>query len=140
MSSLPEDFFDNLSNAYSDEDLKKTFDELFNANTEIDATVPIDTTLIEYIIILETFVDRTSKLNTVGIALDEYYFGVFTIIEDLMVKHYGEEVTDLILWYLFDRKTELGDILPYPGLDGNNYTFKNVTELYNYITDILPNV
>lgn len=74
----------------------------------------------EIIEVLETTIQRSSKLyKEHGLEFREYDENFFLIIDNLFFLKYGEWKTTIIVWYLWERKDEEGNIgeLEYEDLD-----------------------
>jgi hypothetical protein len=64
----------------------------------------------------------------------------YNIIEDLLFLKYGEEISNLILWYVYDRFDADGSILELevtiPGKPKKFYKLKSSLELWNLVEKI----
>ena len=54
------------------------------------------------------------------------------IIENAFKLLYGQEATNLIFWYIYERYDVKGEIIAYEG-DGKDYIFKTPQDLWSYI-------
>jgi hypothetical protein len=67
---------------------------------------------VDIITLLDGVYQRTVEMDVFGINMEDYEDGFYTLIENLILKIYGEWKTDIIMWYVYDRLDELGDITP----------------------------
>jgi hypothetical protein len=54
------------------------------------------------------------------------------VIENTFKLLYGQEATNLILWYIYERYDGDGEIIAYDG-GGEDYIFKTPQDLWSYI-------
>jgi len=66
--------------------------------------------------IIDTFEKCWEKSNKIyfefQVGLMEYEEDFFVVIEDLILLKYGEWKAEIILWYIYYRKSESGEIYP----------------------------
>lgn len=55
---------------------------------------------------------RSFEVESFGIDLVDYEDAYFTLIEDLIFEMYGEWKTQLIMWYVYERLDEEGNLTP----------------------------
>ena len=55
---------------------------------------------------------RSLEVESFGINLTDYEDAYFTLIENLIFSIYGEWKTQLIMWYVYERLDEEGNLLP----------------------------
>jgi len=55
---------------------------------------------------------RSLEVESFGIILGNYEDAFFTLIENLIFSIYGEWKTQLIMWYVYERLDEEGNLLP----------------------------
>jgi len=72
-------------------------------------------------------------LKTVGIHTEKHDNPFYQSIEMLMMKHYGQLKTSIILWWVFDSITPDGDIYPLVDEDNIKHIIKTPTQLYKFI-------
>jgi hypothetical protein len=83
---------------------------------------------------LEEAFETENKLYEIGgIELGQITEPLWFVLESAFKILYGEDTTNLIWWYIFDRIEEDGEILPFTDEDGKEYIFNNVKELWMYI-------
>jgi hypothetical protein len=51
-------------------------------------------------------------MDIFGINMETYDDGFYILIENLILKTYGEWKTELILWYIYDRFNENEELMP----------------------------
>jgi len=88
------------------------------------SNIPTDEkeTFCELINLLENTLDRNQDLyDKYQIDMISYDEPFYVIIENLFVLHYGDWKTDIIFWYILERKGENDEIYPL--------------EWYNQVTD-----
>jgi hypothetical protein len=76
-----------------------------------------------------------------GLKLEKYDNLFYILIENLFFTHYGEWQGELILWYVYDREDENGDLYPMMLYDEQTQEeteiiVKNSGELYSLIQKI----
>jgi hypothetical protein len=76
-----------------------------------------------------------------GLKLEKYDNLFYILIENLFFTHYGEWQGELILWYVYDREDENGDLYPMMLYDEQTQeeteiVVKNSGELYSLIQKI----
>jgi hypothetical protein len=76
-----------------------------------------------------------------GLKLEKYDNLFYILIENLFFTHYGEWQGELILWYVYDREDENGDLYPMMLYDEQTQeeteiVVKNSGELYTLIQKI----
>ena len=55
---------------------------------------------------------RSLEMDSFGINMETYDDGFYILIENLILKTYGEWKTELILWYVYDRINENEELMP----------------------------
>lgn len=97
---------------------------------------------IETIDTLDQLWLRTNFLHD-QLKIDFYNYeeSYYSVIEDLIYLKYGEDLANLILWYIYDRFDEEGNLLgldvTLPGKDKKTYVLKTSTDLWNLINKII---
>ena len=56
--------------------------------------------------------ERSLEMDSFGINMETYDDGFYILIENLILKIYGEWKTELILWYVYDRINENEELMP----------------------------
>ena len=76
-----------------------------------------------------------------GLALEKYDGLFFLLIENLFYHHYGEWQTELILWYVYDRLDDEGNIIPMLVFDEqtedeDELNIKDPNDLWKFIQTV----
>lgn len=71
--------------------------------------------------------------SQIGINFDNNDSPFIKPIEMLMMKHYGEIKTPIILWWVFDSISPEGDIYPLIDETGKKHTIKTSLQLYKFL-------
>jgi len=98
-------------------------------------------TFIQTITTMDACWIRTNHLHeNVGVDFYNYEEPFFNMIEDLIYLHYGEELGEVILWYVYDRFDAddklLGVEVTFPGKPPKVFKLKTPLDLWNLITKI----
>jgi len=98
-------------------------------------------TFIETVILLEHCWLRTNFLHEdMKIDLWNYEENYYKVIENLIFMKYSEDISNLILWYVYDRFDADGKILgldvTFPGKGPKMFILKTPTDLWNLIEKI----
>ncbi len=85
--------------------------------------------------------ERSNNLYEVfGLNTLEYEESYYQIIEDLLLIKYGHWKTEIILWYVFGRKDEEGEIHPlvvqHAGQEDEEVVIATPLELWNFLAKI----
>jgi hypothetical protein len=99
---------------------------------------------IENISILEEILQRSDKLfNGYSIDLYMYEEPFLQIIENMFLLKYGEIISEIVFWYLYDRKDDDGNIYPLVFEEENkepvDIILKTPTDLWKFINKNLNN-
>jgi hypothetical protein len=99
---------------------------------------------IENVSILEEILQRSDKLfNGYSIDLYMYEEPFLQIIENLFLIKYGEIVSEIVFWYLYDRKDDEGNIYPLVFEEEDkepvDVILKTPTDLWKFINKNLNN-
>ena len=106
-------------------------------NDSMDVTEEI--IFVVFIQRLEEAFETENKLYEIGgIELGQVTEPLWFVLEHTFKLLYGEEATNLIWWYIFDRIGENDEITPFTDEDGKEYTFQNAKELWMYINYRFP--
>jgi hypothetical protein len=73
-----------------------------------------------------------------GIELSRVTDPLWFVIENSFKFLYGEEATDLILWYIYDRFSPDGEIIELEDESGKTSILKNPKDLWSYIQFHFP--
>lgn len=85
---------------------------------------------------------RTNIIHTqLGVDFYNYEQHYFTMIEDLLYLKYGETISTLVLWYVYDRYNQDGTLLAIDVKIGDKpkkqYLLKTPLDLWNLVEKIL---
>lgn len=99
---------------------------------------------IENISILEEILQRSDKLfNGYSIDLYMYEEPFLQIIENMFLLKYGEIISEIVFWYLYDRKDDDGTIYPLVFEEEDkepvDVILKTPTDLWKFINKNLNN-
>ncbi len=72
-------------------------------------------------------------LSQVGVNFEKYDNPFSKSLEMLMIKHYGEIKTAIILWWVFDSLSPEGDVYPLIDEDGSKHVIKTPQQLYKFL-------
>ena len=112
------------------EEIKNMFTEILGS--EVNVKDNIDNTELDIFVTLIKKLEEAVRVETnsdVSKATDPLWF----VIEIGLGSMYGEEATELIYWYIFDRFEKDGSLIPLEDEDGKTYIFKDVKEFYGYL-------
>lgn len=126
----------------STRDIKDLFNQVLGSEVtikdNIDATE--EGVFLIFIKKLEEAYKIENKLFEIsGIELGRVIDPIWFVLEHSFKFLYGEEATDLIMWYIFDRFNPDGSIIPIEDEDGKQYIFKDPKDLWSYIKYTFPN-
>jgi len=91
-------------------------------------------------IIFKAFVDKLDKNNIIesqlfeisGLDVTNIVDPLYSIIESTFRMLYGQEATDMVLWYIHDRFDADGNIVKLD-FKGKTFILKDSNDLWNYI-------
>jgi len=100
---------------------------------------------IENVTILEEILQRSDKLyNEYTIDLYMYEEPFLQIIENMFLLKYGEIISEIVFWYLYDRKDDDGNIYPLVFEEEDkepiDIILKTPTDLWKFINKNLNNI
>jgi len=79
-------------------------------------------------------IEMSSKIaETIGVNLIAYEDMHLRAIEMLLEKHYGEEKTTIIMWWVFESISPEGEIHPLVDENGIKYVIKTPLQLYKFL-------
>lgn len=84
---------------------------------------------------LQSIVERDFKLaELINVEFTSYNEPFFIIIENLIALHYGDDVADMLMFYVYGNKDENGNDIPYnEDEEGNPIYIKTFDDLWNAI-------
>lgn len=87
-----------------------------NLKIQVSGEIDLDDDKAFFIGLMKTYsscIDRSDALiEKFNLSLLDYEEPYVQIIENMMLKHYGEWKTELMLWYIYDRVSFNGDLNP----------------------------
>jgi hypothetical protein len=122
-------------------DVKKLFKKILGSEVIVNDSMDVTEEIIFVVFIqrLEEAFETENKLYEIGrIELGQVTEPLWFVLEHTFKLLYGEEATNLIWWYIFDRIGENDEITPFTDEDGKEYTFQNAKELWMYINYRFP--
>ena len=123
------------------DDVKKLFKKILGSEVIVNDSMDVTEEIIFVVFIqrLEEAFETENKLYEIGgIELGQVTEPLWFVLEHTFKLLYGEEATNLIWWYIFDRIGENDEITPFTDEDGKEYTFQNTKEVWMYINYRFP--
>jgi hypothetical protein len=119
-------------------DIRKFGQRLKVEENKANKTLKEKDIFIENITLLETCIERSDKLfNEMMVDFYMYEEPFLQIIENLLFMKYGEIISELIAWYVYDRKEQDGTIHPLvfeeEGQEPKEIIIKTPEELWKFI-------
>ena len=98
-------------------------------------------TLIDIILLLDECFVRSSLLEQNNLNIMAYEESFYLMIENLLYLKYGDNKTDIILWWVYDRFDEEGEIKPIKILSKEDNAKKEIViqtaeQLYEFLKQI----
>jgi len=123
------------------ENIKNLFTQILGSEVtikdNIDATE--EGVFLAFIKKIEESYEVENKIFEVsGIDLTKITDPLWFVLETSLKLLYGEEASDLIWWYIFDRFHPDGTIIPLEDEEGKEYIFKSAKDLWSYIKHRFP--
>ena len=118
--------------------LEKIFSEILQSKVRVELDVENleKEVFIKLIGDLEKLVDNEYKTFKLGFDLSPIVDPYMRIIELLLKLNYGTEVNSIIEFYLFDKKTKTGKLLPFKDNSGIKIFLKTPEDLWGLIQKI----
>lgn len=121
-----------------DNKLKNIFENILGTNIEIES---IKINGVNDKEIFTSFIDMFDVINQTdndiydmfNIDLSSIISPYNVLIESLLLMIYPPGIVEIILWYIFDRKTPEGEISLLEDENGNQYKIKTANDLWNFI-------
>lgn len=114
---------------------QKLFKILLGVDVEVSSSVDAndEAVFVQIVSSLTEAAEREQKLfRTFGLNTTAYTNTLWEVVELLLESVYGNEIQDMILWYIFDRINPDGVIEPVVGNKGEKIYIKNVRQLWHY--------
>lgn len=67
---------------------------------------------VDVVTLFDGLCQRSEEMDSFGINMETYDDGFYILIENLILKTYGEWKTELVLWYVYDRFNENEELTP----------------------------
>ena len=120
----------------NDKDIKK----LFNSILGVDVTIKDNMDKSEEII-FKSYVSKLDESNIMenklmeegGIDCHKLTDPLWYVIENSFRMLYGQDSTEIILWYIYDRFNPDGSIVPLEDKDGKTFIIKDPNDLWSFI-------
>ena len=102
---------------------KDVFGDKINISSQIESSSEKEK--LQFIIeTIETIIDRDYKLAEItNIDFTTYSEPYFIVIENLIAMHYGEEITNAIMFYLYGNEDDDENEIPFDEDDDGNQVF-----------------
>lgn len=102
---------------------KDVFGDKINISSQIESSSEKEK--LQFIIeTIETIIDRDYKLAEItNIDFTTYSEPYFIVIENLIAMHYGEEITNAIMFYLYGNEDDDENEIPFDKDDDGNQVF-----------------
>jgi hypothetical protein len=116
--------------------IKILFDKVLGANTTVkDNIKSTESTVFEILIQkADDSLDIEDKLFEIAdISIEKITDPLWFIIENQFKLIYGEEATELIMWYLMERFDDDYNIIPLEDEEGNKIILNKPIDLWNYL-------
>jgi hypothetical protein len=119
----------------------KNFGKNVNIKSKKKKAISEKETLIDIILLLDECFARSSLLEQNNLNIMNYEESFYVMIENLLYLKYGENKTDIILWWVYDRFDEEGEIKPIKILSKEDNAKKEIViqtaeQLYEFLKQI----
>ena len=119
----------------------KNFGKNVNIKSKKKKAISEKETLIDIILLLDECFARSSLLEQNNLNIMNYEESFYVMIENLLYLKYGENKTDIILWWVYDRFDEEGEVKPIKLLSKEDNTKKEIViqtaeQLYEFLKQI----
>ena len=116
--------------------IKKLFDAVLGASTTVKDNIKVTESTVFEILIQKAddslnVEDKLVEVADISIAkiTDPLWF----VIENQFKLIYGEEATELIMWYLMERLDENDNVIPLEDEEENRIILNKPIDLWNYL-------
>lgn len=123
------------------ENIKELFEEILGSDVIVEDSMDENEEIVFLVFIqklVEAFKIEEQIFNSSGIELNSVTEPLWFVLENSFKLLYGEETTDLVWWWIFDRVDENGNISPYIDEDDRELNFNDTHELWLYINHRFP--
>jgi len=123
------------------ENIKELFEEILGSDIIIKDSMDVNEEIVFIVFIEkleEAFKIEEEIFTSSGIELGSITEPLWFVLENSFKLLYGEDATNLVWWWIFDRVDKDGEIIPYIDEDGRELFFSNTQELWLYINHRFP--
>tara|TARA_R110000803_G_C11940385_1_gene316497 strand:- start:531 stop:941 length:411 start_codon:yes stop_codon:yes gene_type:complete len=123
------------------EDFKDLFTGILGSEVNIKDNINKSEEMIfnHLINILATQQSQEDELYELsGIGINKYTDPLWSVITNVLQLLYGEDKTELIMWYIIDRFNPDGTIIPVEDENGKEFIFNTPKDLWSYINHRYP--
>jgi hypothetical protein len=115
--------------------VKKLFDTVLGADTVIkDNIKATESTIFEILIQkADDSLNLEDKLGEMDISITKITDPLWFVIENQFKLIYGEEATEIIMWYLIERLDENGSVMALEDEEGNQTILNEPIDLWKYL-------
>ena len=115
--------------------LQQVFEDILGIDIELkeDLGNQVKKVFTKTIKKLEGIIKKEDKMHKAGIEIDKFIDPYMVVIENLILISFGDAMSQLILWYLYDRKDKKGKLVPFQDNAGEEHFIKDEEELWRYI-------
>jgi hypothetical protein len=119
----------------------KNFGKNVNIKSKKKKAISEKETLIDIILLLDECFVRSSLLEQNNLNIMAYEESFYLMIENLLYLKYGDNKTDIILWWVYDRFDEEGELKPIKLLSKEDNEKKEIMiqtaeQLYEFLKQI----
>ena len=115
--------------------IKKVFDTVLGANTTVkDNIKATESTVFEILIQkADDSLNLEDKLGEMDIDITKITDPLWFVIENQFKLIYGEEATEIIMWYLMERLDEDNNVIALEDEDENKIILNKPIDLWKYL-------
>ena len=121
--------------------IKKVFDTVLGANTTVkDNIKATESTVFEILIQkADDSLNLEDKLGEMDIDITKITDPLWFVIENQFKLIYGEEATEIIMWYLMERLDEDNNVIALEDEDENKIILNKPIDLWKYLQKTIFN-
>lgn len=123
------------------DNIKDLFETILGSDVIVKDSMDVNEQIVFIVFIErleEAFKVEEQIFRSSGIELGSVTEPLWFVLENSFKLLYGEEATNLVWWWIFDRIDEDGDIHPYIDEDDRELNFTDTQELWLYINHRFP--
>ena len=115
--------------------IKKVFDTVLGANTIVKDNIKATESTIFEILIQKAYdsLNLEDKLGEMDIDITKITDPLWFVIENQFKLIYGEEATEIIMWYLMERLDEDNNVMALEDEDENKIILNKPIDLWKYL-------